>query len=211
MLTMAPVSTLMRLKSLCGRLVRLILCYTHAANVEGINRHLGIFEAYVTLQVDIDRRMNLASKVHSGREPSSSMAAGGKSKSGTGIAKAGAGERSSNGGADIGGESSDDGAQEGETEAFTADPSQQQKKTEFEGSVHSTGTNLDDRNRPAGAFLHVIGDEGVALGRQGFTVLINRPRQQVMNAVKESGAVLVLETCWGSGKNLSVKVLLIEP
>lgn len=201
-LTMAPVSTLMRLKSLCGSLVRLVLCYTHAANVEGINRHLGIFEAYVTLQVDIDRRMNLASKVHGVREPSSSMAADGKSGSGTGIAKAGAGERSSKGGAGIGGESSDDDTLEGETEAITADPSQQQNKTDFEGAPSglSTETNRHDNNRPAGAFLHVIGDEGVALGRQGFTVLITRPRQQVMNAVKESGAVLVPRNLLRLGK-----------
>jgi hypothetical protein len=43
-------------------------------------------------------------------------------------------------------------------------------------------------------------DEGIALGRHGFTVLVNRPRQHVMTVVKETGAVLIPTSFWYSSK-----------
>lgn len=156
--SVAPASTLLRLKNLCGRLVRLVLCSTHTADVDTINQHLGIFEAYITLQLDIDRKMNLAS---------GSIA------------------------------DEDNAVSAGESSNCRDTSDQMQQESETNLSIHAppdlTAQNNTEtaKTKPAGAFLHVLGDQSVAIGKQGISVFINRPRQQVMNAVRGTGAGLL--------------------
>jgi hypothetical protein len=167
---LVPVSTLIRLKNQCGRLVRLVMCCSHSADVEAINQHLGMFEAYVTLQVDIDRRMNLASRKQSSSNGDTDAARDESLDCGERIAKG-----------------SGNGASTDKMEHVTPDRSRRERPV----SSGPSQTGASASGAPAGAFLHILENEGIALGRQGFTVLVNRPRQQVVNAVKETGAVLI--------------------
>ncbi|PXF49501.1 hypothetical protein BWQ96_00817 [Gracilariopsis chorda] len=64
------------------------------------------------------------------------------------------------------------------------------REIKSDGYSELSTENLASR-RPAGAFLHILSNEGVALGRQGLSLFINRPRQQVISALKGTGAVLI--------------------
>lgn len=196
---LAPVSTLFRLRNLCGRLVRLVMCDEHYGNVSDMNKHLRLFEAYVTLQISIDRKMNLSSSAH--RTSSASPTSQDETQD-----------------PDI--FSGDEARPSAVSTSPSAPPGRTKKKNGLVGaslvrlrfpktqqssdrkgsssandvlsdSISDTASEKSAPRRPAGAFLHILGDEGVALGRQGFSVFINRPRQQVISAVKGTGAVLI--------------------
>jgi len=193
----APVSTLIRIRNLCGRLVRLVLCGPKAENVTAINRHIHMFEAYVTLQVDIDRRMNLTTATQKKA-----------SEAGPTVSES---------------DSADSQVKEAPTPSPPRKSSQKPSLKRSDGSidkvsgVHKGLTamkrhyGLDRRadsvgsrsrssrdsartessHRPAGAFLHMLGSEGAAFGRMGLSMVISRPRKHVFSAVIETGAVLI--------------------
>lgn len=192
---LAPVSTLFRLRNICGRLVRLVMCDDHAGSVSDVSRHLRLFEAYVTLQTSIDQKMNLSSSAH---KVSRSFGTGQENvESQTVISDDGQSLKS-------GRESRCSKPERKMTASVQAGLAKLRlTKTHKAHDVRSgkqegasetpSDATLDKtaERRPAGAFLHILGDEGVALGRQGFSVFINRPRQQVISAVKGTGAVLI--------------------
>lgn len=196
---LAPVSTLFRLRNICGRLVRVVMCEEQGGHVSEMNKHLRLFEAYVTLQISIERKMNLASSAHSQdsfnalereeTEPDTlteeSFRMESKHDFATNSAKRGASKSAGLG-------------------------NRRRSKLE-KGNMNSSNDLLLERvtekvsqksapHRPAGAFLHILSNEGVALGRQGFSVFINRPRQQVISAVKGTGAVLIPTNFFSNSK-----------
>ncbi|PXF39479.1 hypothetical protein BWQ96_10834 [Gracilariopsis chorda] len=58
--SIAPVSNLTRLRHLCRRLVRLVMCDSRVIKFSEMNTHLRLFEGYVTLHLSIDKKLNLA-------------------------------------------------------------------------------------------------------------------------------------------------------
>ncbi len=199
---LAPVSTLIRLRDLCGRLVRLVLCGPKVENVAAINRHIHMFEAYVTLQLDIDRRMNLTSATRK-KTPESTPNTATESESSEvnpGDADGGSVENSiqnatSGKASPVRSETSID-RTSGMHERLAA----VKRHYGLERHPESVGTRsrtsrdsirTESTYRPAGAFLHTLGTEGAALGRLGLSVFINRPRKHVFSAVIETGAVLI--------------------
>lgn len=218
--SMAPVSTLFRLRNMCGRLVRVIMCDDHNGHVSDMNKHLRLFEAYVTLQISIERKMNLASSAHT-QETSFTMSPENPDNT----------ERPTN--------HSSPANSTAETKKADSNPAASKSKGVMRrklsvmysgsdrgaaGSVNETAsdrlsettTERSAPRRPPGAFLHILGDEGVALGRQGFSVFINRPRQQVISAVKGTGAVLIPTNFFSNskaapGNNLGTDAEMIYP
>lgn len=198
--SLAPVSTLMRLRNLCGRLVRLVMCNENIVGVGEMNKHLRLFEAYVKLNSSIDQKMNLASNAHpqttTNNSPNGDHKDDGVNDSSADLKK---------------------NAQNAVTESFVRKETLRQSgagksllrinlsrgrsshekkdgynvKEEKSQKQSETTSSESAHARPAGAFLHILGHEGIALGRQGVSLFINRPRKQVMSLVKGSGAVLV--------------------
>lgn len=192
--SLAPVSTLIRLRKTCGRLVRLIMCNGNIAAPAEMNRHLRVFEAYVKLNLSIDLKMNLSSSAHS--------------------------RASGNLEPDFEKENADLKAQFEETRSTARSFSRSTSNRENRRMSNASGRSvpmvnlrgssgardrknlraakesdsvpaLNSRARPAGAFLHLLGNEGVALGRRSVTMFLNRPHKQVMSAVKGTGAVFI--------------------
>lgn len=202
--SIAPVSVLEELRNLCGRLVRLVMCDRHTVNVSDMNKHLRLFEAYVTLQLSIDQKMNLASVAH--RKNSAFTAPHRKSHASQDSAST---------------KSTTPPGRRNGTPA--ASPERRNGPSQSGGGKYSFSSIANDRKmgntksdarsdriseaasdrlahrRPAGAFLHLLGNEGVALGKQGFS-LLNRPRQQVISAVKGTGAVLIPSNFFANSK-----------
>lgn len=192
--SLAPVSTLMRLRNICGRLVRLLMCNDNVVASAEMNRHLRVFEAYVKLHLSIDLKMNLSSSAHSRVRRNSEP--------------------------DSGKENVNPKTQFEETrntpKSFSRSTSNRETRRISNASARSvpmvnlrdssgtrekrhTRTAIDpesvptsnNRARPAGAFLHLLGNEGIALGRRGITMFLDRPHKQVMSAVKGTGAVFI--------------------
>lgn len=201
--SIAPVSTLTRLCGLCGRLVRLVMCDSRTINFAEMNTHLRLFEAYVTLHLSIDKKMNLASEPHKDTLPYSderilqeSRALSTKTSVRSQTGRNSKSSRRSSGHAErkesgLGGEEISSKSQKPKYS-----PISEIKSDRFSSASSESRTS----KRPAGAFLHMIGDEGVALGRQGFSFIINRPRQQVISAVKGTGAVLIPTNFFSTSK-----------
>lgn len=194
--SMAPVSFLMRLRNMCGRLVRLVMCNDNVVNVRDMNKHLRLFEAYVKLHLSIDQKMNLASSTHyepdevSPAEHESTDTEGAEGDEGKSISRK------------IGRSFSH---RDTLTRPFTSREAGKINLPKTSKYGRGSGPNLRQRSsdhvsnsesdapahrRPAGAFLHMISHEGAALGRKGVSLFINRPREQVMNAMRGNGAVL---------------------
>lgn len=192
--SLAPVSTLGRLHSICGRLVRLVLCNENPVGMSSMNKHLRLFEAYVTLQISIDRKMNLASTAHRQNETSGVINDDRPDQSRSDSMNIEHSKRR----LDSQGNPTGDGSER--TSNVTL-PKVERHSVNEEGTrnvpeenmtrpSNSTSETMPPR-RPEGAFLHILGNEGIALGRQGLSFFINRPRKQVISAVKETGAVLI--------------------
>ncbi len=191
----APVSTLIRLRNLCGRLVRLVLCGQRAEDVGAINRHLHMFEAYVTLQIDIDRRMSLATTAPRKPESSNTEQDDDKNVKPISTKESEGDNRSVQSKSDlIAEENASKGSGIHDRLAAVKRHYGRERNPE---SIDSRSRNSSDThrgdtsNRPAGAFLHMLSNEGAALGRLGLSVIINRPRKHVISAVRETGAVLI--------------------
>ena len=190
--SIAPVSVLEDLRDICGRLVRLVMCDRQTVNVADMNTHLRIFEAYVTLQLSIDRKMNLASSVH--RE-NSAFSGPGENRNDSEIEFSDATSSEANRTS----RPTSMSTREISVKKSPGKHSYSRRSTDQKQNIHrgdgrsdrNSETEGQGQNRPAGAFLHMLGNEGVALGRQGFSLFINRPRQQVISAVKGTGAVLI--------------------
>ncbi|PXF40254.1 hypothetical protein BWQ96_10035 [Gracilariopsis chorda] len=58
--SIAPVPTLTRLRNFCGRVVRLVKGDSRFINFSEMNTHLRLFEAYVALHLQTDKKLNLA-------------------------------------------------------------------------------------------------------------------------------------------------------
>lgn len=196
----APVSTLIRIRNICGRLVRLVLVGPKAEDVTALNHHLHMFEAYVTLQVDIDRKMNLTTTAQR-KTPEFSphtSEAGEVNLSQTG-------SQSSN-------QAQNNTSSVRSKSSITSDDVQNKSSVLHDrlaavkrhyglekypdpmgghSRISRDSIRTNASTRPAGAFLHLLGSEGVELGRLGLSVFINRPRKHVISAVKETGAVLI--------------------
>lgn len=196
---LAPVSTLFRLRNICGRLVRVVMCEEQGSHVSEMNKHLRLFEAYVTLQISIERKMNLASSAHS--QESFSTLEGEEAESET-LAQESLRTESKH-------EFSTEDVKKGGIKS--AGIGKRRRSKVEKGNMNAPRDALPERvsemvsqksapRRPAGAFLHILSNEGVALGRQGFSVFINRPRQQVISAVKETGAVLIPTNFFSNSK-----------
>ena len=205
---LAPVSTLFHLRNVCGRLVRLTMCESHHGKIADMNKHLRLFEAYVTLQIAIDRKMNLSSSAHKiGSDPASSvdevneLDAEDRDQPRPSVVSSSPSMPPGRPDKKIGIRtasllrlklSRDHQALERKRGSSTKDV--------VSDSLSETDSHKSGHRRPAGAFLHILGDEGVALGRQGLSVFINRPRQQVISAVKGTGAVLIPSNFFSNSK-----------
>lgn len=196
--SLAPVSTLGRLRNICGRLVRLVMCNEHVVSVADMNKHLRLFEAYVTLEISIDQKMNLASSAHGQNLPVSAATTQESSSHKTVTAKNGNTSPTGRNAPLCNKESKlnspiSRGLSNNCSKNILCKDS---RGINTAGDIRSDGpsdsnSDISSARRPAGAFLHLLGNEGVALGRQGFSIFINRPRQQVISAVKGTGAVLI--------------------
>lgn len=207
--SIAPVSFLTRLKDVCGRLVRLVMCNESIVPVFDMNKHLRLFEAYVTLQLSIDHKMNLAS---GDRQSSSEIRFAGpevaqgseanitdqpmETDSQVPVSQSAMEDVSPSSDNMRVREASSLDAGVAHTNLSKAVNSHEQHRTPpfseaKTGSFSEATSDLSTQSRPAGAFLHMIGNEGIALGRQGFSLFINRPRKQVISAVRGTGAVFI--------------------
>lgn len=203
--SLAPVSTLDRLKNICGRLVRLVMCDRQDVSYVDMNKHLRLFEAYVTLHLSIDQKMNLASSAHNRSDSFSDAGSHGN-------------ERNDHTQDDVPSNSQPGSPKNARTvkkrSAFANTGLVRLNLTKKSGDRRGSSVATDLRSdrasqsasdaslprHPPGAFLHMLGNEGVALGRQGFSLFINRPRQHVISAVKGTGAVLIPTNFFSNSK-----------
>eukprot|EP00178_Gracilaria_changii_P025308 TRINITY_DN78050_c0_g1_i1.p1 TRINITY_DN78050_c0_g1~~TRINITY_DN78050_c0_g1_i1.p1 ORF type:complete len:2765 (-),score=377.85 TRINITY_DN78050_c0_g1_i1:2210-9988(-) len=199
--SIAPVSTLTRLKNLCGRLVRLVMCDSRVINFSEMNTHLRLFEAYVTLHLSIDKKLNLAydsqkdSLFDNMDEPQEEEKSS-VHENGDSIDQKNA--KTSNISDRIG---PDQSASSDQNTAPIERPNLSPiSEIKSDRSSEFSSMSMASR-RPASAFLHMLSNEGVALGRQGLSLFINRPRQQVISAVRGTGAVLIPTNFFSTSKN----------
>ncbi|CAN8069757.1 unnamed protein product [Agarophyton chilense] len=197
--SIAPVSTLMRLRNLCGRLVRLVMCDSRVINFSEMNTHLRLFEAYVTLHLSIDKKLNLA--YDSQKDALFDIdETEGERKSSVPESEDSLQQKNPRTSTDSSRQRQD---QNASSERNTVKNGKQNVSpiSDIKSDCYSElSSESTASRRPASAFLHMISNEGVALGRQGLSLFINRPRQQVISAVKGTGAVLIPTNFFSTSK-----------
>lgn len=192
--SLSPVSTLIRLRRTCGRLVRLVMCNDNIIAPADMNKHLRMFEAYVKLHLSVDLKMNLSSSAHAVSSHTSGKSSRGvdenlEAQTNATDTPVSISPAVSNGGncrvSNVSGRSIP------KVNMPSSSPHSKQNVRSVRDAKSEIATDSFNYSRPSTMIRRMVGNEGVALGTRGLSTFLNRPRRQVMSAVKGTGAVFI--------------------